>query len=80
MAVPMPNPSMTWPISLLYGSLRIVGALPLRFVLACGATFGLLAWHLRGRSRRIAEHNLSLLITQERGENRQHLAKKCVID
>ena len=76
----MPNSSMTLPIALLYGSLRIVGILPLRFVLACGAGFGHLAWHLRGRSRRIAEHNLSLLITQQGAENRQQLAKKCVIE
>lgn len=76
----MPNPSMTWPIALLYGSLRILGFLPLRFVLACGALSGRLAWYLHGRSRRIAEFNLSLVVTQKGSENRQALAKKCVIE
>jgi len=76
----MPNPPVNWPVALLYASLRVVGALPLRPVLALGAVLGRLAWALRGRSRRIAERNLALVLTQESAENRQRLAKECVVE
>ena len=80
MTLPMPNPPLTWPVALLHASLRVVGALPLRLVLALGAVLGRLAWALRGRSRRIAERNLALVLTQESAKTRQRIAKICVIE
>ena len=76
----MPSPPINWPVALLHASLRLVGALPLRPVLALGAVLGRLAWALRGRSRRIAERNLALVLTQESAETRQSVAKKCVVE
>jgi len=76
----MPSPPINWPVALLYASLRVIGALPLRVVLALGAVLGRLAWALRGRSPRIAERNLALVLTQESAKTRQDLAKKSVID
>jgi Kdo2-lipid IVA lauroyltransferase/acyltransferase len=80
MVLPMPRPPLNWPAALLYASLRVFGALPLRAVLALGAVLGRLAWALRGRSRRIAERNLALVLTQDSAKNRQAVAKRCVID
>ncbi len=76
----MPSSPINWPVALLHASLRLVGALPLRPVLALGAVLGRLAWALRGRSRRIAERNLALVLTQESAETRQSVAKKCVVE
>ena len=76
----MSSPPIHWPVALLHLSLRVIGALPLRVVLALGAVLGRLAWALRGRSRRIAERNLALVLTQDSAGNRQRLAKKCVLD
>jgi KDO2-lipid IV(A) lauroyltransferase len=71
---------LSWPIALLHGSLRIVGRCPLRLVHALGAGFGWLSWLSRGRARRIAERNLSLVLTQESAETRHRLARASLIE
>jgi KDO2-lipid IV(A) lauroyltransferase len=76
----MTQPSLSWPIALLYASLRLVGRCPLRVVHALGAVFGWLSWSLRGRARRIAERNLLLVLTQESDETRHRLARASVIE
>jgi KDO2-lipid IV(A) lauroyltransferase len=74
------NPRLSWPVALLYGSLRIAGVLPLPVVHACGAALGYVLWILRSRARRIAERNLSLVITQDGDEKRQTLARASLIE
>lgn len=76
----MPSPVLSWPVALLYGSLRLVGRCPLRLVHALGGAFGWLSWLRDGRTRRIAERNLSLVLTQESAENRQGLARASLIE
>lgn len=76
----MNEPRLSWPVSLLYAALRLVGRLPLRVVHAIGTAIGGLSWSLHGRARRIAERNLSLVVTQESTRNRQRLARESVIE
>ncbi|MBA8887459.1 KDO2-lipid IV(A) lauroyltransferase [Dokdonella fugitiva] len=76
----MPSPALSWPVALLYGSLRLVGRCPLRLVHALGGAFGWLSWLRDGRTRRIAERNLSLVLTQESAENRQRLARASLVE
>ncbi|HEY6986064.1 MAG TPA: lipid A biosynthesis acyltransferase [Rhodanobacteraceae bacterium] len=71
---------MSWPVALLYGSLRIAGLLPLPVVHGLGAVFGVVLWMMHGRARRIAERNLSLVITQNGDEIRQRLARESLIE
>ena len=82
-AAPLPPsevPRLSWPVALLYGSLRTVGVLPLPVVHAIGALIGRLLWILRGRARRIAERNLSLVLTQNDAESRQRLARASLVE
>ncbi|MGH8173555.1 MAG: lysophospholipid acyltransferase family protein [Rhodanobacteraceae bacterium] len=76
----MNPPRLSWPVALLYGSLRVAGILPLRVVHACGALVGYVLWVLKSRARRIAEHNLSLVVTQDSAEKRQALARASLIE
>ena len=76
----MPDTPMTRPIALLHACLRVLGRLPLRLVHALGGAIGVLAWVLHGRSRRIAERNLALVLTQKGARSRQAIAKKSVIE
>jgi KDO2-lipid IV(A) lauroyltransferase len=76
----MPSPALSWPVALLYGSLRLVGRCPLRLVHALGGAFGWLSWLRDGRTRRIAERNLSLVLTQESAENRQRHARASLVE
>ncbi|WP_395679505.1 lysophospholipid acyltransferase family protein [Dokdonella sp.] len=76
----MTQPLLSWPIALLYGCLRLVGRCPLPLVHALGAGFGWLSWWSRGRARRIAERNLSLVLTQESAETRHRLARASLIE
>ena len=76
----MPSPALSWPVALLYGSLRLVGRCPLRLVHALGGAFGWLSWLRDGRTRRVAERNLSLVLTQESAENRQRLARASLVE
>lgn len=76
----MPDTPMTWPIALLYACLRVFGFLPLRLVHALGGGLGHIAWALHGRSRRIAERNLALVLTHNGADSRQAIAKKTVIE
>jgi KDO2-lipid IV(A) lauroyltransferase len=76
----MPSPALSWPVALLYGSLRLVGRCPLRLVHALGGAFGWLSWLRDGRTRRVAERNLSLVLTQESVENRQRLARASLVE
>lgn len=71
---------MSWPVALLYGSLRIVGILPLPVVHGFGAAAGVVLWVLKSRARRVAERNLSLVLTQNGAKNRQHLARASLIE
>jgi len=80
-----PNPSplatrLPWPAALLYGSLRIVGILPLSVVHAFGTVLGLVLWVARSRSRHVAERNLSLVLTQNSAETRQQIARASLIE
>ena len=76
----MSEPRLAWPVALLYACLRLAGRCPLRQVHAVGAAIGHLSWWLHGRSRRLAERNLSLVLTQESTENRQRLARECLVE
>jgi KDO2-lipid IV(A) lauroyltransferase len=76
----MSSPRLSWPAALLYGSLRIVGRCPLRLVHALGGAVGWLSWLGHGRARRIAERNLSLVLTQESAQTRHRLARASVIE
>jgi KDO2-lipid IV(A) lauroyltransferase len=86
MAHPLMSPprpasvGMSWPVALLYGSLRIAGILPLPVVHGLGALMGYVLWMMRGRARRIAERNLSLVITQNDGKIRQRLARASLVE
>jgi KDO2-lipid IV(A) lauroyltransferase len=70
---------MTWPVALLYGSLRIVGFLPLFVVHGFGAVIGYVLWVMRGRARCVAERNLTLVITQNGAQIRQ-LARASLVE
>jgi KDO2-lipid IV(A) lauroyltransferase len=76
----MPSPALSWPAALLYRSLRLVGRCPLRLVHVLGAAFGWLSWLRGGRSRRVAERNLQLVLTQESTESRQRLARASLVE
>lgn len=76
----MSETRLSWPVTLLYACLRLVGRCPLRLVHAAGAALGALSWTLQGRSRRIAERNLSLVLTQESTKTRHRLAHASLID
>jgi KDO2-lipid IV(A) lauroyltransferase len=67
-------------VALLYVSLRIAGLLPLPVVHEFGATFGYVLWVMRSRARRVAERNLSLVITQNDVQNRHALARASLIE
>ncbi|HKE49111.1 MAG TPA: lipid A biosynthesis acyltransferase [Rhodanobacteraceae bacterium] len=71
---------LSWPVALLYGSLRTVGVLPLPVVHAIGALVGRLLWMLHGRARRTAERNLSLVLTQNDAESRHRLARETLVE
>ena len=72
-------PRLSWPVALLYAILRAIGLLPLPLVHALGAALGHLMWLSGGRSRRIAERNLSLVITQD-GAKRRQVARASVVE
>lgn len=76
----MPSPALSWPVALLYASLRVIGRCPLRLVHTLGAAFGWLSWLRHGRTRRIAERNLSFVLTQESAESRQRLARASLVE
>jgi KDO2-lipid IV(A) lauroyltransferase len=73
-------PRLSPSVALLYVSLRIVGLLPLPVVHAFGAAAGYVLWIVRGRARRVAERNLSLVITQDGTKNRHELARASLIE
>jgi KDO2-lipid IV(A) lauroyltransferase len=70
----MTPPVLAWPVALLHGGLRLAGLLPLRVLHALGATLGRTLWLTGGRSRRITERNLSLVLTQEGAKTRHRIA------
>jgi KDO2-lipid IV(A) lauroyltransferase len=76
---PSNTPRLSWPVALLYAFLRAAGLLPLSVVHALGAALGHAMWLLGGRARRIAERNLSLVITQD-GAKRRHVARASVVE
>ena len=73
------TPRLAWPVALFYALLRAIGLLPLSVVHALGAALGHVMWITGGRSRRIAERNLSLVITQD-GAKRRQVARASVIE
>ena len=73
-------PRLSWPIALLYGSLRVVGILPLPVVHGIGVAVGYVLWLLNGRARRVTERNLSLVITQKGAQKRQALARASLLE
>lgn len=80
MAAVMTSPSLSWPVALLHGGLRLAGRLPLRALHAVGATLGGWLWLVRARPRRIIERNLSLVLTQDSAETRQAQARAALIE
>ena len=80
--VPETSPArpLSWPVALLYGSLRVIGILPLPVVHGFGVAIGYVLWLLHGRARRVAERNLSLVITQKDAKNRHALVRASLIE
>ena len=76
---PSNAPRLSWPVALLHALVRAVGLLPLPVVHALGAALGHSIWLFGGRARRIAERNLSLVITQD-GTKRRHVARASVVE
>jgi Kdo2-lipid IVA lauroyltransferase/acyltransferase len=76
----MTPPPLSWRIALLYVSLRLAGRLPLRLLHAIGAATGHLLWWADTRARRVVEHNLSLVLTQESTEKRQTNARAALAE
>lgn len=76
----MVTPSLPWQAALLYGGLRLAGRLPLRLLHGVGGIVGRLLWRAGGRSRRVIERNLSLVLTQEGDENRHRLGREAAIE
>jgi len=56
-----------------------LGRLPLSANRALGALGGTLAWHLRGRARRVSLHNLSLCFAGMPADERQALAQRSLV-
>jgi len=76
----MTSPSLAWPVALLYGSLRVAGRLPLPLLHAIGTLLGRLLWVFPGRTRRIVERNLSLVLTQDSAETRHRIAREALAE
>ncbi|MBO9661861.1 lipid A biosynthesis acyltransferase [Dokdonella sp.] len=76
----IPSPPLAWPVALLYGSLRLGGRLPLRLLHVLGALLGRLLWHVPGRTRRIIERNLSLVLTQDGTKTRHARGREAAIE
>lgn len=81
----MSSPRLSWPIALVYASIRVIGVLPLRVLHALGTALGSLVWLAHGRARKIAERNLalagpSLLLTQDGAKSRQDLARAALVE
>lgn len=71
----MSSPSLSWPVALLHGGLRLAGRLPLRVLHALGATLAWWLWQVHARPRQIIERNLALVLTQESAETRRARAR-----
>ena len=65
---------------LLYALLRIGGRLPLPVLHALGAAIGEWSWRWHGRTRRIIENNLFLVLTQKSAQSRQAIGHAAVIE
>lgn len=76
----MSSPRLSGAAMLLYGSLRIVGRLPLPALHMLGALLGRLLWWIPGRARRITERNLSLVLTQDSAETRHRIAREALAE
>jgi KDO2-lipid IV(A) lauroyltransferase len=75
------NPApLPWRVALLHASLRIAGWLPLRLLHGLGALLGQVLWLADGRSRRVTERNLSLLLTQDSAKTRHRLGKQVMAE
>ncbi len=67
-------------MALLYGSLRLLGRLPLPLLHAAAALLGRVLRLVPNRTRRIVERNLSLLLTQDSAETRHRLVRETLIE
>jgi KDO2-lipid IV(A) lauroyltransferase len=76
----MNPPSPTWQVSVLHASLRFGGVLPLSWLHAFGSLLGRLLWRMSGRTRRVIERNLSLVLTQESPETRHSLGRQAAME
>jgi len=71
---------MRWDIAILYGLIRLVGRLPLRWLHALGAGLGRLLWLVPNPLRGKATQTLSYVITQFDGKTRQQLLRSTLIE
>jgi len=76
----MNPPSTTWQVALLHAGLRFGGRLPLSLLHATGALLGRLLWRAGGRTHRVIERNLSLVLTQESPETRHERGREAAIE
>jgi KDO2-lipid IV(A) lauroyltransferase len=76
----MSSSRLSWSVTLLYGMLRIAGQLPLPVLHALGAAIGRWTWRCHGRTRRVTESNLALVLTQESTKSRQAIGHAAVIE
>jgi KDO2-lipid IV(A) lauroyltransferase len=74
-----PTPKSWLAISLFRG-LRLAGRLSLPRLHAIGTGVGRVLWWAHGRPRRLAERNLSLVLTQKSAETRHALARATLIE
>src|SRR5690606_39289843 len=60
---------------LIAGFLRIAGSLPLGLAQFIGKWLGLLAWKLRGRSRKVTDTNIRICLPELSSEQQRELSK-----
>jgi Kdo2-lipid IVA lauroyltransferase/acyltransferase len=75
MSSPLP-----WSARAIDVALRLAGRLPLRVLHATGSTLGLCSWLRGGRTRRIAERNLALVLTRESAAVRHRLVRRSLAE
>jgi len=61
------------------GFLRIAGSLPLKAAQAIGKWGGLLAWKMRGRSRKVTDTNIKLCLPELSEEQQRELSKNSMM-
>jgi Kdo2-lipid IVA lauroyltransferase/acyltransferase len=69
-----------WDIAILYGSIRLLGRLPLRWLQGIGAGLGWLLWITPNPLKRKATQTLTYVLTQFDGKTRQVLLRAALIE